>query len=384
MAASPKRKGTPRRKAQVARPGAARQHVREVADLAWAGQHAQAIALATVALDGAGLAADDRIDLLERRAESHVAQGELERASEDAAAMIAIAKSCKRVEYRSRAQSLACLVEMRRSDFAAAIARANSALKAARACRKAPLEALGLFRLAEAQFRGAASRAAARNAARAAELYEKLGDPVGQGRASWALAASLRDSGQVEESRKALEAALALARRSGDQYGLGNALNQTSINTADLASCLRLLSQALAAYEASGWLERQGAATANLGILYGRLGLYRRSRRLTLKAGELYRRTNARGALANSLFVLAVTETNMGHRDAARTLAGEAEALIRGMKHARLTAYVPLMLGILALRGGDATSAVRHLKKSIEELGAVQDVYEIVTIPFLV
>ena len=65
-----------------------RASVTRVADLARAGQHAQAIELATEALGAAGLDVAVRLDLLDLRAESFVALGDLERAGADATAML--------------------------------------------------------------------------------------------------------------------------------------------------------------------------------------------------------------------------------------------------------------------------------------------------------
>jgi len=59
------RRARSRRQASVARAADV------VADLAAAGRHAQAIAQATAALDGAKLAIADRLALLDLRAESH-------------------------------------------------------------------------------------------------------------------------------------------------------------------------------------------------------------------------------------------------------------------------------------------------------------------------
>jgi hypothetical protein len=61
-------------------------------DLAWAGQHASAIDVATAAL-AAGAGEDGpRLGLLELRAESLSAQGEVDRALADAETMVAIAE----------------------------------------------------------------------------------------------------------------------------------------------------------------------------------------------------------------------------------------------------------------------------------------------------
>ena len=59
------------------RPSAAPTAARRVAEVAWAGQHAQAIAEATATLTMAGIDASERIDLLDLRCESHLAQGDL-------------------------------------------------------------------------------------------------------------------------------------------------------------------------------------------------------------------------------------------------------------------------------------------------------------------
>ena len=60
--------------------------VDEIGDLAWAGQHAQAIERATAALATTGANTALKLDLLDLRAESLVALGDTERAGADAAA----------------------------------------------------------------------------------------------------------------------------------------------------------------------------------------------------------------------------------------------------------------------------------------------------------
>ncbi len=67
-------------------------NTQQIADLAWAGQHEQAIAAATAALKRKALAADERMTLLDLRSESYIAVGDLERAAADAKAMKALAK----------------------------------------------------------------------------------------------------------------------------------------------------------------------------------------------------------------------------------------------------------------------------------------------------
>src|SRR6266568_4725844 len=74
-----------------------------VRDLAWAGQHAQAIELATEALAAIGLSTQSRLDLLDLRAESYVALGKLDLAAEDAAAMLEVAAAGKSPALKTQA-----------------------------------------------------------------------------------------------------------------------------------------------------------------------------------------------------------------------------------------------------------------------------------------
>jgi len=72
-------------------------------ELAWAGQHAVAIDVATAALTSSGCDDVSRIGLLELRAESFTALGDVDRALEDAESMIAIAKRSHRIELEAQA-----------------------------------------------------------------------------------------------------------------------------------------------------------------------------------------------------------------------------------------------------------------------------------------
>src|SRR5258705_2287570 len=65
-------------------------------DLAWAGQHAPVIDIATVALLAQGCDDVARLALLELRAESLTAQGDVDRALADAKSMVVIAEASGR------------------------------------------------------------------------------------------------------------------------------------------------------------------------------------------------------------------------------------------------------------------------------------------------
>src|SRR5436190_4659995 len=300
----------------------------QVGDLAWAGAHAQAIELATAALTTPGLSVASRLDLLDLRSESFIAQGDLDRAKADADAMLKLADRARTAAFKAQARNRQALVRMRKGEFKAAVASATAALKAARQSKQVPLEAMSLFRLAEAQYRENLSEYAIRNATKAAELFQALGDLSGQGRALWALASAHSNLGHAGESDHAASAALGLCRGCGDLYGAGNALNMLIFNEADLAARLKMLNLALANFEAAGYVERQGVVTHNLGLAYLQLGLNGRARRLALRAVG-YRRTGGRGSGGNESILLAEAERAMGHLDSARAyiteMAGMAE-----------------------------------------------------------
>src|SRR5450432_3099555 len=152
MPASPtkKNKTVPpavRAEAKTAPPTAQR-----VADLAWTGQHAPAIELASTALTRADLTVADRLDLLDLRAESLIAQGKLDAAGADAKAMLELARRARKAAYLAQALNRRAIVEFRTGNARAATVTADEALLAARKSKQAVLEATSLFRLAEAQF----------------------------------------------------------------------------------------------------------------------------------------------------------------------------------------------------------------------------------------
>jgi tetratricopeptide (TPR) repeat protein len=347
------------------RAGKAAPTAEQVSDLAWAGQHAQAIELATTALAMTGLSVASRLDLLDLRAESFIAQGDLDPAKTDADAMLDLADRARTAAFKAQARNRLALVQMRKGEFKAAVASATAALKAARQSKQVPLEAMSLFRLAEAQSRNRMDyELGARNAARAAELFHALGRPADEGRARWVVAIARSDQGRVTESAKAAEVALALCRKAGDLYGAGNALNLLIFNEPDFATRLKLLNQALADFEAAGYVERQGVITGNLGIAYSQLGLYRRARRLLLKAHGIYRRTGARAGRGTSLGELAEAELAMGHLDKARNYIAEMAGIAEAVGDYLIAAIVPIAQGQLALLGGEAAAALRHFERA--------------------
>jgi tetratricopeptide (TPR) repeat protein len=338
---------------------------RATAEFAAAGAHDRAVAAATVALDAPRLPAPARLELLDLRAESFIAQGEPERARADADTMLAAARKARQPALLALARNRRALVDIRTGQFRVAIDVAGEALAAARRADRPDLEATALLRLAEAQFRQLESAKAVKSATQAARLFRKLGEPAGEGRAWWAISAARSGQDRAADANDAAREALALARSCGDRYGAGNALNMLTFHEPDIATRLRLLQQALAAFEAIGYVERQGAVIHNLGIAYAELGLHRRARRLLQKAAAVYRRTGALGQLTKTLWMLWSAETETGDLRAARGFAEEALALEDARQVDRYQAYRPFAHGHLALEAGDLGPAVRGLAESV-------------------
>ncbi|TMH18492.1 MAG: tetratricopeptide repeat protein, partial [Betaproteobacteria bacterium] len=140
-----------------------------------------------------------------------------------------------------------------------------------------------------------------------------------------------------------------------------------NFNEADHGAGLKLLSQALTAFEAAGYVERQGAITGNLGIAYRELGLYRRARRLHLKSADIVRRTGRRDRLGPIAWELARDEIEMGHLDAARAYLAEASAMaVETHQDRRFPFLEPMRHGRLAARAGDEVTALRQYKHAVK------------------
>jgi len=341
-----------------------------VSELAWTGHHAEAIEQASAALAKSGLSVESRLDLLDLRAESLLAQGNLEDAGADANAMLALAIRGKTPAFIVQARNRLALVQMRRGELKAAVASASAALKAARQSKRRSPEAMSLFRLAEAQFRQRADlKNAARNGTRAAELFRALDRDADEGRALWVVAGARSAQGDVAGSNEAASSALALCRKAGDLYGAGNARNVLNHNEPDFAVQLKLLSQALAEFEAVGYVERQAVITGNLGVNYRDIGLHGNAKRLLLKAVQIYRFIGARANEALILGPLADVETALGHSDDARKFLAESRVLGQAVGDPLIVAFAAVGEGRLALIEGAPAAALTHFKLG-EQLAA--------------
>ena len=164
--------------------------VARVHSLAWSGQHAQAIELATQALTvpgtGGSRSVPTQMDLLDLRAESYIALGKLDQSAEDAAAMLKFANpgnlksKIKNQQYLAQALNRKALVQMRQGDLPGALETASAAVEAARSVKtegQPVLLAISLFRLSEAQFRSGQNEASIPSGQEALALFQAANEP---------------------------------------------------------------------------------------------------------------------------------------------------------------------------------------------------------------
>ena len=339
-----------------------------VAAHAAAGRHAQAIAAADAALAAPKVAVADRVALLDLRAESLLATGDLAAAAAVAATMVDLARRTRKSVLIAQALVRRAYVEIRSGNPKTALATAGDALVAARNRGDPKQQAMALLRLGEAQFRLRDNERGARTCQQAARAFRALGEPLWEGRALWGMSAARSAQGRGPDTDRAARAALALARKSGDAFGVGNALNMLTFYEADIAKRKDLLRQALAAFEAAGYVDRRAMIVHNLALVYHELGLYRRARRLLGQAADIYRQTGALGGLSTTTWMLALTEHAMGHRAAARAHVEAATALWEATGGAAAPIQRDVAFGVLATWEDAPANALAPLEAAVRAL----------------
>jgi signal transduction histidine kinase/putative methionine-R-sulfoxide reductase with GAF domain/ActR/RegA family two-component response regulator len=342
-----------------------------IADLAWAGLHAQAVEQAGAALAAHGLPDAARIDLLDARAGSLVALGRFADAAHDVADMLAIARP-ETATLRAQALNRHAQVQMRLGDPRAALAAAQQAVTLAEQGADRSLLAHSLLRLGEAELRSTQHAESVASAKRAAHLYESLGDDVGLGRAHWLLGFAWSRLGQDDRSRKAASRAIDLARRTGDALGLGNALNVASFSCSDIAERISIQQQAAQAYERANDAFGRSVVIGNLSIAYADLGLYRRACRLSEQVLTLCDAMGARQHKALQFGGTIAWTTALGDLDAVRRRWPEYDTLVASLDEPNTRNARALLAGALALAQGDAAAAVRGLSELLAQVRATQ------------
>ena len=336
-------------------------------EMAWNGRHLQAISLCSQALRSDELDPLTHLQLLDTRTESHIAQGNLDAAANDAAIMGNIANdpNFQSPNLLALALNRLALVQMRQGALPEAVTTATAALEAAQASQQQPLIAASLLGLAEAQWRTKANELVRQTGQQAADLYAELGNLSGQGRALREMAITEAYLGHIEASRDAAQQALTLCQQAGDLYGVGSALHAHAFVEADLAIRLEAAKQALSAFTQAGYLERQVMMQSFLTISYGNLGLHHRARRLHKETIELSQRIGARLLLAYELASLAGLEITLKAFASARDCLAQLAQLLPSLGDPLMNISYARRLGDLTLAEGQAETARHHYQEAL-------------------
>ncbi len=288
--------------------------VNRIRELAWAGQHSRAIEFANQAITAKKVKPAVRMDLLDLRAESYIAQGRLDLAAKDLEAMVQLATAGitatggKKSALLAQALNMQALVEMRQGNLPSALKNATDGLKAAQQSNQQPIIAKSLYTLSEAQWRNGQNEAGVETANEAIALYESLGDLIGCRPRLLVALCCLPRGGIAPAAQKALD----LCQRAGDQFGIGNANNSLSISQRDIVERINFIPEAIQAFRLAGYTERETIALGNLAVTYLDLGLYSHGRRLLLEGNEKNRSMGANLILLYGLGNLIDTEIRQG------------------------------------------------------------------------
>ncbi len=350
--------------------------------LASSGQHDGAIACCSAQLDdGPSVDIGERMVLLELRARSRVALGQLAQAMRDADALQGLARrrGCAPA-LRVLANICAATVQMRLGRNKLALGTARHAMGVARKSRDARLIASATLCEAEAQLRVAHPDLAVDGARRAAALFGDLGDDAQRGHAFWVEAFAQTRLSNNPASRAAAQMAVALARNSGDEPGLANALNVLSFSSHDIAERLNLLRQSEQILERTGNMFGRMAVIGNLSLAFAELGLYRLAcRQGELCAGmaqEMGSHLNAALERGGMIFWL----LSAGDVAGARASWPRYDALVTALDEPVTQSDRALWRSYLLLAEGDTAAAEKHLRAFLRRVRTDNPGFELVVL----
>jgi signal transduction histidine kinase/tetratricopeptide (TPR) repeat protein len=338
-----------------------------IRDLAWSGQHTQAIAAVTKALSASDLSPADKMELLDLRAESFFALGKFGLSEIDANAMMELADPSN-PELTVHAFNRKAFTLEKKGELKEAIKLATSSVEIARSTKPVNLHLLGmsLYALADALSSSSEYESAIKAAQESITCFESLGDASRAGRAYRLLAPSYNVLGNAKKSRQAAQTSLELCQQAGDALGVGNALNALSSTDPDIAERIHHYQQAIRSFESAGYLERQSAAIGNLGFTYAALGLYMHASRLTSKALDMTTSMGAKLGMSYWLENLFDDELRLGMIESARKHLDAMAELAPSFGNFRITSSVDTNKGLLALAEGKPQEAVQYFRSAVQ------------------
>ena len=339
--------------------------VATLADLAWAGQHAQAVEEASAALAGRAATGTLRARLLELRCSSRLALGDLQGAAADAAALVQENGAPRTSAWHVRGLGWQSQVLARAGELGRALEAATRAAALAAGLDDPPTRAIALLRLSEAQWRAGQPAAALTSGRRALALYESQADDNGMALACWSIAFAHSRMGDVKASRRAAQRAVELARGSGNQQALGMALNVLSFGTVEIAERIEGLEASASAFEQAGDLIGQTVVNGNLTIALAELGLYRRATTISDAMVALCERIGAERSAVLQFAAGLQWHMALGETEFVRTSVGPFKARAAAFKEPLLRLVASMIEGETALYQGRCADAAGHARRAL-------------------
>jgi signal transduction histidine kinase/CheY-like chemotaxis protein len=340
--------------------------IARVWELTFTGQIQTAIETAGAALDSLPLAAAQRAELLDLRAENSITRGQTTAAEADAQALDQLARQHRRdVAVQAWALRRHAVMLGRAGSADVSLAVARQALKAAGRSGHTVLQALCLLVVAGAlQRTGGDLDECIAMAQQAVQQLQVLGQATLALRAQHAVASHLAAAGRAEACDALCIEVLARARENGDLVTQSNALNLLTFHEPDQALQLQRYREAREALEAAGALGNLPVITGNLGVTYGGLGLFRRACRLQRQAAEDAQQMGNSASEMSIRWGLAGNELERRHFDLARVEVERAEQLTRNLANRRYANAADERAGRQALLQGRAREAVKLFERA--------------------
>jgi tetratricopeptide (TPR) repeat protein/transcriptional regulator with XRE-family HTH domain len=204
-------------------------------------------------------------------------------------------------------------------------------------------------------------------------------DAHGQAAAMRAIGGIQSRTGEIRESKTMLGQAVDIYRRLGDSRGQGRALVEFGIaqRVAGDAECLDTFTRALAIYKNLGDRHGQAAALNELGSVRWQIGPVTTAEDHLLEALAIYRELGNRHGQAAALLYLGNVQLVMGQLSAAEESLTEASAIGRELGQPVLVANSQLYLGDVQRAAGlldDAEKSLTSALKVYSELSHRQGV----------
>jgi GAF domain-containing protein/CheY-like chemotaxis protein/tetratricopeptide (TPR) repeat protein len=237
-------------------------------------------------------------------------------------------------------------------------------------------EAQSLMLLATAQFHQGDAEKAKNNNELALTLFREIGNLQGESRVLRSIAFHGIRSGQTEYVEENAQKALELARQTGDHKAEASALNMVGIISSDLSRTRDSYKQALDIYTAIGDVSGQKTVANNLGLLFGRLGLYRQANYYATWAEKSARALGDMIGLAVSLDGVGRSFFDLGDLDRAEKVFREGLELSKDYGSTFDIAACEIGLGRIAYEKGKNRTALIHFNKVVKMLEGLGDISE--------